>query len=166
MAQPFPWGPVAGGSQQEAWGLSSYHVVCSVHASIQLLLHRRADTGEWDRPKVTVSCRLLGSSCQGTWLAFLISTAQASPGETMDLMTCLFLWPRWSSRQGSDHCLAHVLRQQTWVYTELLSVLADWESLLMKARYYKTPRGKHRQNTLWHKSQKYLFWIHHLEQWK
>ena len=27
-----------------------------------------------------------------------------------------------------------------------------------KGRHYKTLRGKHRQNTLWHKSQQYLFW--------
>ena len=25
-----------------------------------------------------------------------------------------------------------------------------------KTRYYKTPRGKHRQNTLWHKLQQYF----------
>ena len=27
-----------------------------------------------------------------------------------------------------------------------------------KSRNYKTPRGKHRQNTLWHKSQQNLLW--------
>ena len=35
-----------------------------------------------------------------------------------------------------------------------------------KTEYYKTPRGKHRQNTLWHKLQQYLFWICLLNQRK
>ena len=33
----------------------------------------------------------------------------------------------------------------------------DWRPKC-ETRNYKTPRGKHRQSTLWHKSQQYLFW--------
>ena len=60
---------------------------------------------------------------------------------------CSENWTATFKRIKLEYSLISYTQTQTHIHTNTKH----------KAGYYKTPRGKHRQNTLWHKSQQCFF---------
>ena len=66
------------------------------------------------------------------------------------------LFSKWCWENWTATCTRMKLEHSLTLYTKTNSI---WiKEINVKARHYKTLRGKHRQNTLWHKSQQDPFW--------